>query len=187
MASTADFRNGLTIKMDGDIWSILEFQHVKMGRGGAIVRTKLKNLKTNRVLEKTFRGGEKVEDVMVERKPMQFLYKDGENFVFMDNQTYDQVIIPGAMIGDSEKFLKEGEVVDIAFHESDPVYAELPITVELKITQTDPGLKGDTASGGGKPATLETGAVVSVPLFLAEGDVIKVDTRSGQYLERIKS
>ena len=187
MASTADFRTGFTFKMDGDIWSILEFQHVKMGRGGAIVRTKIKNLKTGRVLEKTFRSGEKVDDVMVQRKPMQFLYRDASGFVFMDQDTYDQASVASEIVGEAEKYLKEGEIVSIAFHEETPVYLEMPTAVELKIVQTDPGLKGDTASGGGKPATLETGAVVTVPLFLSEGDVIKVDTRNGEYLERVKS
>lgn len=187
MASTADFRNGFTFKLDGDIWAIMEFQHVKMGRGGAIVRTKIRNLKTGRVLERTFRSGEKVDDVMVERKEMQYLYRDGEHFVFMDNQTYDQVHIDGDMLGDAQKFLKEGQNVQIAFHDSEAVYVELPTAVALAIAETDPGLKGDTASGGGKPATLETGAVVSVPLFLNIGDIVKVDTRSGAYLERVKS
>ncbi|MFQ5630337.1 MAG: elongation factor P [bacterium] len=187
MASTADFRSGFTFKMDGDLWSVVEFQHVKMGRSGAIVRTKLKNLQTGRVLEKTFRSGEKIDEVMVQRKPMQYLYKDSEDFVFMDQETYDQLNVSAAIVGESQKFLKEGEIVSIALHEENPVYLDMPVAVELKIKQTDPGLKGDTASGGGKPATLETGAVVSVPLFLSEGDIIKVDTRSGAYLERVKS
>lgn len=187
MASTADFRSGFTFKMDNELWSILEFQHVKMGRGGAIVRTRLKNLKTGRVLDKTFRSGEKVEDVMVQRKPMQYLYRDAGSFVFMDQETYEQLNVSPEVVGTAEKYLKEGEIVSIALHEETPVYLELPVAVELKIVQTDPGLKGDTASGGGKPATLETGAVVTVPLFLSEGDVIKVDTRTGEYLERVKS
>lgn len=187
MASTADFRSGFTFKLDGDIWSILEFQHVKMGRGGAIVRTRIRNLQTGRVLDKTFRGGEKVDDVMVLRKPMQFLYKDSENFVFMDQETYEQLNVSSAIVGDAQKYLKEGEIVSIALNEEKPIYLEMPVAVVLKITKTDPGLKGDTASGGGKPATVETGAVVTVPLFLSEGDVIKVDTRSGAYLERVKS
>ncbi len=187
MATTADFRNGFTFKMDGDIWQIVEFQHVKMGRGGAIVRTKLKNLKTGRVLDKTFRSGEKVEDVMVERRPMQFLYRSGEDFVFMDNETYDQVNVSKALVGDAEKFLREGEVVEIGYSENQPVYLEMPVAVTLRVTQTDPGIKGDTASGGGKPATLETGAVVTVPLFINEGDMVKVDTRTGAYIERVKS
>lgn len=187
MATTAEFRGGFTFKMDGDIWSILDFQHVKMGRGGAIVRTRLKNLQTGRVLEKTFRSGEKVDDVMVVKKPMQYLYKDGDNFVFMDQETYEQLHVSPAIVGASAKFLKEGETTSLALHDEKPVYLEMPVAVELRITQTDPGLKGDTASGGGKPATLETGAVVNVPLFLSEGDVIKVDTRSGEYMERAKS
>ncbi|RMD94341.1 MAG: elongation factor P [Calditrichaeota bacterium] len=187
MATTADFRNGFTFKMDGDIWQIIDFQHVKMGRGGAIVRTKLKNLRTNRVLDKTFRSGEKVDDVMVERRSMQFLYKSGDDFVFMDNETYEQTNVSSEMIGDAAKFLREGEVIDIAYHGSEPVYVELPITVELTVTETEPGIKGDTVSGGGKPATLETGAVVTVPLFINVGDRIKVDTRTGEYIERAKS
>ena len=187
MATTADFRNGFTFRMDGDIWQIVEFQHVKMGRGGAIVRTKLKNLRTGRVLDKTFRSGEKVDDVMVERRPMQYLYRQGDDFVFMDNETYDQVNVPKDLVGDAEKFLREGEVVEIAYSEDKPVYLELPVAVELTVTQTEPGIKGDTVSGGGKPATLETGAVVTVPLFINEGDVIKVDTRTGEYIERAKS
>ncbi|KAA3663328.1 MAG: elongation factor P [Calditrichaeota bacterium] len=187
MASTADFRTGFTFELDGGVWSIIDFQHVKMGRGGAICRTKLKNVKTGRVLEKTFRSGEKVKDVMVMRHKMQFLYRSGEAFVFMDNETYEQLEISDELVGDAEKFMKEGDVVDIMQVESEPVALELPISVELKITQTDPGLKGDTASGGGKPATLETGAVVTVPLFLSEGEVIRVDTRTGAYIERVKS
>lgn len=187
MASTADFRSGFTFKIDGDLWSVVEFQHVKMGRGGALVRTKLKNLQTNRVLEKTFRSGEKVDEVMVQRKPMQYLYKDSEAFVFMDQETYDQLSVSPAIVGDAQKFLKEGEIVSIALHEENPVYLDMPVAVELKIKKTDPGLKGDTASGGGKPAILETGAVVSVPLFLSEGDIVKIDTRNGAYLERVKS
>ena len=187
MATTADFRSGFTFKMDGAIWSIVEFQHVKIGRGGAIVRTKLKNLQTGRVLEKTFRSGEKVEDVMVERRKMQYLYRSGEDYVFMDNETFEQVNVPSALLGDGVKFLKEGQVIEIAYHGSEPVYAELPIAVELAVTQTDPGFKGDTVSSGGKPATLETGAVVSVPFFIREGDLIKVDTRTGEYIERVKS
>lgn len=187
MATTADFRNGFTFKLDGEIWAIVEFQHVKMGRGGAIVRTKIKNLRTNRVLDKTFRSGEKVDDVMVERRQMQYLYRSGDDFVFMDNQTYDQTNVSAEMIGDAAKYLREGETIEIAYHGSEPVYAELPIAVELEVTRTEPGVKGDTVSGGGKPAELETGAVVTVPFFINEGDRIKVDTRTGEYLERVKS
>ncbi len=187
MASTADFRSGFTFRMDGEIWAIQDFQHVKMGRGGAIVRTKIKNLRSGRVLEKTFRSGEKVEDVMVQRKKMQFLYRSDDEFHFMDNETFEQTYVPGSLIGDAEKYLREGEIIDIAYDGDTPVYIELPVAVELTVTQTDPGFKGDTAAGGGKPATLETGAVVTVPFFISEGDKIKVDTRTGAYLERVKS
>ncbi len=187
MATTADFRNGFTFKMDGDIWQIIEFQHVKMGRGGAIVRTKLKNLRTGRVLDKTFRSGEKVEDVLVEKRPMQFLYKSGDDYIFMDNETYEQSTISKEMVGEAAKYLREGEVIEIAYSGNQPVYLELPTAVELTVTHTEPGIKGDTVSGGGKPATLETGAVVTVPLFINEGDVIKIDTRTGEYIERVKA
>ncbi|KAA3612628.1 MAG: elongation factor P [Calditrichaeota bacterium] len=187
MASTADFRTGFTFEMDGGVWSIIDFQHVKMARGGAIYRTKIKNIKTGRVQEKTFRSGEKVQDVMVMRHKMQFLYRSDDNFVFMDNESYEQIEVSSDLVGDADKFMKEGDTVDILQVHSDPVSLELPISVELQITQTDPGLKGDTASGGGKPATLETGAVVTVPLFISEGEMIRVDTRTGAYIERVKS
>jgi len=187
MASTADFRGGFTIRIDGEIWSILDYQHVKMGRGGAIVRTKMKNIKTGRVLEKTYRSGEKVVEVTVQRKKMQYLYRDNDLFVFMNTETYDQISVAADLVGTAERFLKEGENIDLSFDGDTPVYIELPTAVELTITQTDPGLKGDTASGGGKPATVETGATVTVPLFLSEGDKIKVDTRTGDYIERVKA
>ncbi|MCA9732813.1 MAG: elongation factor P [Deferribacteres bacterium] len=187
MASTADFRTGFTFELDGGIWSIMDFQHVKMGRGGAICRTKLRNLKTGRVLEKTFRSGEKVNDVMVMRHKMQFLYRSEDVFVFMDNESFEQMEIAANLVDEAEKYMKEGDTVDVLIVQSEPVSLELPTSVELTITQTDPGLKGDTASGGGKPATLETGAVVTVPLFLSEGEKIRVDTRTGAYIERVKS
>lgn len=187
MASTAEFRSGFTFKMDGELWSILEFQHVKMGRGGAIVRTRIKNLKTGRVLDKTFRSGEKVEDVVIERRKMQFLYRADEDFIFMDIQTFEQTHVSAALIGEAARYLREGETIEIAYHEKDPIYAELPASVVLEVTATEPGLKGDTVSGSGKPATLETGAAVNVPIFINVGDKIKVDTRTGSYLERVKA
>ena len=186
MASTADFRTGFTFELDGHVWSIIEFQHVKMARGGAIYRTKLKNIKTGRVLEKTFRSGEKVQDVMVMRHKMQYLYRADENFVFMDNESYEQIEVGSELVGDAVKYIKEGDMVDILQVHAEPVALELPTSVELTITPTDPGLKGDTASGGGKPATLETGAVVKVPLFIENGEMLKIDTRTGEYVSRAK-
>ena len=186
MATTSDFRNGMTLVLDGEIWTIVEFQHVNPGKGGAFVRTKLKNLQTGRVIDRTFRSGEKVEDVRVERKSMQYLYQSEGHYVFMDNETYEQVSISDDMIGDKKLFLKEGQVVDVLFDGETPVGVELPFFVELAVTKTEPGVRGDTASGGSKPATLETGAVIQVPLFIEEGDILKVDTRTGEYIERVR-
>lgn len=186
MASTTDFRNGLVIKFDGDLYTMVEFQHVKPGKGGAFVRTRLKNIKTGRVIDHTFRSGEKVEDVRLEKKPMQYLYGSEDEFVFMDNNTYDQISCPENVIGEASRFIKEGMNVEILFHGKEPIGVDLPIFVELEITKTDPGIRGDTASGGSKPATLETGFVIQVPLFLEEGEKVKVDTRSGSYVERVK-
>ncbi len=187
MLDTTDFRTGLKIELDGSPYSIVEFQHVKPGKGGAFVRTKLKNLLNGSVLEHTFRAGEKMAKPDIEEKKMQFLYKDGDMFVFMDNKTYEQVSIPFETIGEeSINFMKENEDVTALFYQGRAVNVELPFFVELEIVETDPGLKGDTAQGGSKPATVETGGVVNVPLFLNEGDIIKIDTRSGMYLERVK-
>ncbi len=186
MGTTSDFRNGLVLKMDGDLFTIVEFQHVKPGKGGAFVRTKLKNFKTGRVLERTFRSGEKVEDVRIERKDMQFLYNNGDEFIFMDNENYEQVPAGKDIIGDASKFMIDGMNVTLMFHNSAPIGVELPIFVQLVIEKTDPGVRGDTASGGSKPAILQTGAVIQVPLFLEEGEKVKVDTRSGEYVERVK-
>lgn len=186
MATTTDFRNGLVMKMDGELWGISEFQHVKPGKGGAFVRTKLKNLKTGRVIDRTFKSGEKVEDVRIERKQVQYLYEGDGELYFMDVSTYDQFPIPRDVVGDAINFLKEAMVVDAAFNGDTALGIELPIFVELVVQATDPGVKGDTATGGTKPATLETGAVLQVPLFLEEGTLIKVDTRTGQYVERVK-
>lgn len=186
MANTTDFRNGLVMRIDNELWSIVEFQHVKPGKGGAFVRTRIKNVKTGRVLEKTFRSGEKVEDVRLERKKYQFLYGSENEYVFMDMQSYEQMEAANDVIGEASKYIKDGMEVEILFGEGEVLGIEPPIFVELKIEKTDPGVKGDTASGGNKPATLETGAVVQVPLFLQEGEMIKVDTRTGTYVERVK-
>jgi elongation factor P len=183
---TSDFRNGLSIELEGDIWLIVEFQHVKPGKGGAFVRTRLKNVKTGAVLEKTFRAGEKMEQAILERKPMNYLYSsDGEHF-FMDMESFEQVSLPGAILGDGVKYLKENTPVEMLMHREKIIGAEVPLFMELEVAETDPGIRGDTASGGSKPATLETGAVVNVPLFINVGDRVKVDTRNNQYLERAK-
>jgi elongation factor P len=182
--STAEFKKGLKIQFDGEPYSIVDFQHVKPGKGGAFVRTKLKHMKLGRVIDNTFRAGEKVELVDFDEKRMQYLYRD-ERYHFMDLDTYDQISLSAGEVGDARDFLKENTEVEILFINDSPVTVELPNFIELQITQTDPGIRGDTASGGSKPATLETGAVVQVPLFLNQGDVVKVDTRSGEYLGRV--
>lgn len=186
MATTGDFRNGFTMILDGELWTIVEFQHVKPGKGGAFVRTKIKNVKTGRVLEKTFRSGEKVEDVRLEKKPYQFLYREGDAFHFMNTESYDQIVVSGTAVENAAHYLKDGMDVEILFHGSEPLEVEVPIFVELRITKSDPGVRGDTATGVTKPATLETGAEVQVPLFVDEGETIKVDTRTGEYVERVK-
>jgi elongation factor P len=182
--STAEFKKGLKIQFDGEPYSIVDFQHVKPGKGGAFVRTKLKHMRLGRVIDNTFRAGEKVELVDFEEKRMQYLYKD-DRYHFMDLDTYDQISLSAEEVGDARDFLKENTEVEILFIDARPVTVELPNFIELQIVKTDPGIRGDTASGGSKPATLETGAVVQVPLFLNEGDVVKVDTRSGEYLGRV--
>ncbi len=185
MISTADFRNGMVLVLDGALMEMVEFQHVKPGKGGAFVRTKLKNVLTGRVLEKTFRAGEKMDEVRLVEERYQYLYNDGDLFHFMHKDTYEQTAIGSDMVGDGANWLKENGNVGLLFHESTPIKVSIPITVELQITQSDPGVQGDRAQGGTKPATLETGAIVQVPLFLNEGDVVKVDTRTGEYMERI--
>jgi len=186
MYSTPDFRKGLRIELGGKPHIIVDFQHVKPGKGGAFVRTKLKNLITGNVMDKTFRSGEKVGIPDLQEKNMQYLYKDEEAFYFMDQETYEQISLTAEQLGESKGFLQENIVIDILFHNNLPIGVELPIFVELTVSETDPGLKGDTASGGTKPATLETGAVIQVPLFMEEGNVVKIDTRTGEYIERIK-
>jgi elongation factor P len=187
MASTADFRNGLVIKYNGELYQIIEFQHVKPGKGGAFVRTKLKNVVNGKVIDNTFRSGEKVEDVRLEARPMQYLYPEGDTYVFMDNETYEQINLSGELLGeDVVKWLKEGIDYKVLFSEGQPLVVEPPFFLELEIVETEPGEKGDRVSAATKPAKLETGAVVQVPLFVNEGEVVKVDTRSGEYLERVK-
>ena len=182
--STAEFRRGLRIYFDREPYTIVEFQHVKPGKGGAFVRTKLKHLRLGTVIDNTFRAGEKVELVDFEEKRAQFLYRD-DRFQFMDLETYDQISLSEDEIGEAREFLKENLEVELLYVSGAPIAMELPTFVELHVVQTDPGVRGDTASGGSKPATLETGAVVSVPLFINEGDLLKVDTRTGEYLGRV--
>jgi elongation factor P len=185
-ASTADFRKGLKIELEGEPYIITDFLHVKPGKGGAFVRTKLKSLVTGNVIDRTFRSGEKVQTPFLEEKTMQYLYHEGDAYHFMDSDTYEQITLAGNLLGEDSNFLQENVEVKILFHNDQPIGVELPFFVELTIVQTEPGVKGDTASGGTKPATVETGAVIQVPLFLNEGDVIKVDTRTGAYIERAK-
>jgi elongation factor P len=182
---TSQFRNGLKIEIDGEPFVMTYFQHVKPGKGGAFVRTKIKNLRTGRVLERTFRSGERLEEAEVEDKKMQYLYQDGEQLVFMDQETYDQYPFSSEQVGDARKYLKENLEVEVVFWRGKPINIELPSFVEAVVTHCEPGIKGDTASGATKPATLETGAVVQVPLFVKEGEAIRVDTRTNQYVERV--
>jgi len=184
MATTAEFKNGLTLELDGEVFQIVEFQHVKPGKGGAFVRTRLRNLRVGTTIEKTFRAGERVEIARILRRPLQFLYHTGDDFVFMDNESFDQITLTAEQIGPQVKFLKDNLEVQVVTHEERVLGVDLPDTIEAKVVSTDPGLKGDTASGGSKPATIETGAVVTVPLFINEGDLIRVDTRSEKYIER---
>jgi len=183
--STSDFRNGLKIEVDGEPYIIVEFQHVKPGKGGAFVRTKLKNLRTGRVLDKTFRAGEKMPEAEVEERRMQFLYRDGEHYYFMDTNTYEQICLQSEQLGEAKELMPENVIANILFYKGKPIGVELPIFVEVKVAHTDPGVRGDTSAGGSKPATLETGAVIQVPLFINEGDTIRVDTRTRQYIERV--
>jgi elongation factor P len=186
MASTSDFRPGLTIRMDGELWTVVEFQHVNPGNWRAFVRAKLKSLKSGKVIEIRFRAGEAIDIVRIDTKEYQYLYHDGSSYVFMDKETYDQINVEEKLIGDGAHFLKESETIKIMFNGNDIISVEMPITVELKVIETPPGVRGDTATGAQKPAKMETGATVNVPLFINEGDTLKIDTRSGNYLERVK-
>ncbi|MBC6795759.1 elongation factor P [Corynebacterium macclintockiae] len=187
MATTADFKNGLVLKVDGKLQQIVEFQHVKPGKGPAFVRTKLKDVVSGKTVDKTWNAGVKVETATVDRRDMTYLYNDGTSFVLMDEKTYDQVELAPHLMGDGAKFLLENTSVQVSFHEGEPLFAELPVAVELKVEQTDPGLQGDRSTGGTKPATLETGAEIQVPLFIETGNVLKVDTRTGEYLSRVSN
>jgi elongation factor P len=186
MPSTSDFRPGLVIKYNNELWTVVEFQHVNPGNWRAFVRTKLKNLKSGKVLENRFRAGEAIEIVRIERKEFQFLYRDGSGYVFMDKENYEQLTVDESQVGSGARFLRDGESVDILFNGTEITGIELPITVELAVRETVPGIKGDSANPGTKPATVETGASVNVPLFINQGDVVKIDTRTGEYIERVK-
>ena len=185
MATTNDLKNGLVLNLDGQLWAVVEFQHVKPGKGGAFVRTKLKNVLSGKVVDKTFNAGTKVETATVDKRDMQYLYKDGADFVFMDSSTYDQIMVSAETVGDAANFMLENQEAIVALHDGTPLYVELPAAVVLEITYTEPGLQGDRSSAGTKPATLETGYEIQVPLFLDQGTKVKVDTRTGGYLGRI--
>lgn len=184
MASTNDLKNGMVLNLEGQLWQVQEFQHVKPGKGPAFVRTTLKQIPSGKIVDKTFNAGAKVDTATVDRRTMQYLYKEGEDFVFMDMETYDQFSLVPALVGDADKWMLENSEATVAMHEGKILYVELPAAVELTITYTEPGLQGDRSSGGTKPATLETGAQVNVPLFIENGEKIKVDTRDGKYLSR---
>jgi elongation factor P len=185
MASTADIKNGIVIKIDGQLWTVIEFQHVKPGKGGAFVRTKLKNVLTGKVVDRTFNAGVKVETENVDRRDMQYLYRDGDDWIFMDTVSFDQYTVSNAVVGDSSDYLLENQVANVSVHNGTAIIVELPASVELMITYTEPGLQGDRSTGGTKPATLETGATVQVPLFIESDTKIKVDTRDGSYIGRV--
>jgi len=182
--STNDLRNGMTLDLPEGLFSVVEFQHVKPGKGGAFVRTKLKNVRTGAVLDRTYRADEKLEQAIVDKRDMQFLYRDGTDYVFMDTATYDQLNVGSDALGPSANFLKEGDTANISVYESEVVSVDLPAAVELTVTETEPGMQGDRVSGARKPATLQTGLTIQVPLFVNPGDLIKVDTRTGEYLTR---
>ncbi len=187
MATTNDLKNGMTLDLDGQLWNVVEFQHVKPGKGPAFVRTKLKHVLTGKVVDKTFNAGLKIDTATVDKRTMQYLYKEGTDFVFMDTETYDQFHVPSETVGDAANFMLENTDATVAMHEGTPLYVELPASVELVISYTEPGMQGDRSTGGTKPATLETGAQIQVPLFISTGEKVKVDTRSGDYLGRINN
>jgi len=185
VATTNDIKNGSVLNLDGQLWNVIEFQHVKPGKGGAFVRTKMKSIMSGKVVDRTFNAGTKIDFATVDRRDFQYLYKDGDGFVFMDTTDYDQVTVPGPVVGDAANFMLENQIVTIATHDGDPLYVELPTSVVLEVTYTEPGLQGDRSSAGTKPATLETGHEIQVPLFLEQGTRVKVDTRDGSYLGRV--
>jgi len=186
VASTNDFKNGMVLDIDGQLWTVTDFQHVKPGKGGAFVRSTLKNVRSGKVVDRTFNAGVKVDTATVDKRDMTFLYKDGADFVFMDGSTFEQVTVPAATVGSNADYLLENAEVTVSQHGDVPLFVELPASVELVVTYTEPGLQGDRSTGGTKPATLETGATVNVPLFITTGERVKVDTRDGSYLGRTK-
>jgi elongation factor P len=187
VATTNDLKNGIVLNLDGQLWTVVAFQHVKPGKGGAFVRTTLKNVLSGKVVDRTFNAGLKVDTATVDRREMTYLYQDGGDYVFMDADTFDQLTVPVEVVGDAAKYLLENNSATVATHESAPLYVELPTSVELIIQHTDPGLQGDRSTGGTKPATLETGAEIQVPLFVGTGEKVKVDTRDGRYLGRVNA
>ncbi|MFZ9283127.1 MAG: elongation factor P [Candidatus Nanopelagicales bacterium] len=184
MATTNDLKNGMVLNIEGQLWSVIEFQHVKPGKGGAFVRTKLRQVLTGKVVDKTFNAGVKIETATVDKREMQYLYRDGDSWVFMDQTSYDQIPISNAVVGDAADYMLENQEVIVALHEGEPLFIEMPANVELVISYTEPGLQGDRSSGGTKPAKLETGAEIQVPLFIEIGEKVRVDTRDGSYLGR---
>ena len=187
MATTSDLKNGMCLDIEGSLWTVIEFQHVKPGKGPAFVRTKMRQVLTGKVVERTLNAGVKIEIAILEKREMQFLYKEGEDFVFMDNKTFDQMNISAATVGDAANYMLENTEAIVAIHEDNPLYIELPASVQLTVTYTEPGLQGDRSSGGNKPATVETGITVQVPLFIKQDEKILVDTRTGGYLGRANS
>ena len=185
MATSNDLKNRMVLNIEGQLWAVTEFQHVKPGKGAAFVRSKLKNVLTGKVVEKTFNAGVKVEVATVDKRDMTYLYNDGEGYVFMDKDTYDQVTLPEAVVGDAVNYMLENQEATVAMHEGNPIYVELPASVVLEVTYTEPGLQGDRSSGGTKPATVETGLQIQVPLFLENNTKVRVDTRTGDYLGRV--
>lgn len=185
MATTNDIKNGSVLNIDGQLWNVVEFQHVKPGKGGAFVRTKIKSITSGKVVDRTFNAGTKIDFATVDRRDFSYLYRDGDGFVFMDTTDYDQTTVSSAIVGDAANYMLENQTVTIATHDGDPLYVELPTSVVLEVTYTEPGLQGDRSSAGTKPATLETGAEIQVPLFLEQGTKVKVDTRDGNYLGRV--
>lgn len=184
MATTNDLKNGMVLNLEGQLWSVIEFQHVKPGKGGAFVRTKLRQVLTGKVVDKTFNAGVKIDTAQVDKREMQYLYRDGDSWVFMDQTNYDQIPIANAVVGDAADYLLENQDVIVALHEGEPLFIEMPANVELVIEYTEPGLQGDRSSGGTKPARIETGAEIQVPLFIEIGEKVRVDTRDGSYLGR---